>query len=75
MEVTLLPPNFMKDIHTFWCAIMNNGALPFEALGYPMSLHSLANNVLEEDSGYKNPPSGSNSIPTYLHQLTNDTRF
>jgi hypothetical protein len=75
MEATLLPPSFTKDMHTFQCAITSNGATPVETFGYPMFLHSLAKNVMEEESCYKNPPFGLNFVPTCLQQQTNDTRF
>ncbi len=72
MEATFLPPSFMKDMHIFRCAITSNRALSFEAFSYPTSLHSLAKNVLEEESHYNNPPSASNSIVAYLYQRTDD---
>lgn len=44
----------------------------FETLNYPMSLHSLTNNMLEEKAHCKNPPFGLNFVATSLHQPTND---
>jgi hypothetical protein len=48
----------LQRTYIFQCAITSNIMMSFEAFSYPTSLHSLTNNVLEEESRYKNPLSG-----------------